>query len=223
MTTPPQQFTLPLAPIEGTADPDPLVSFQQYQSISGDTVTSQEDVEDALSEAIDMVCQECTRTLAYGQYSEVQFLYDNGMVFPSAVPIDPAKAVTSNSAIYDPATDNAPGSIIQGFGVWVGWFTPLPWMPIWSGILDPQTNLIYWGGYRQSTLPPKLRRLIVRIAFKSIVGNNNWLAGLAGGVKSVSVNGVSISGSLTAGSITDSQIKRDLRRFRRPQVEAWQT
>lgn len=216
---------VPLTPLEGTADPNPLVSYQQYTAMTGDTVSDQADVEDAIDDAIDMVCNECTRTLLYAQYQEDQYLYDNGMVFPSAVPIDPTKQISSNEVIYNPTTDDAPGSIIQGWGVWVGWFTPLPWMPVFSGVLPPQTNITYWGGYTQSTLPPKLRRLIIRIAFKSLLANNNSLAGIPGGASSASVSGSSASGSmgLSSFSLSDAQIKRDLRRFKRPQVEAWQS
>jgi hypothetical protein len=230
---PPQPIELPLTPIlvtqggsnpSASPDPNPLVSVQQYRKVTGDSWSEDEDVEDAVEDAITMVCQECTRTLKYGYYSEVQYLYENGMVFPSTVPIDPTMPISSQQVIYNPLTDDSPGSIIQGWGVWVGWFTPLPWMPVFTGVLDPQTEITYWGGYRQSNLPPKLRRLICRIAFKSIPQNNNLLANVPGGLTSASVAGININGAaMSMLSITDSQIKRDLRRFKRPQVEAWQS
>jgi hypothetical protein len=229
MVIPPQPMELPLSPIvtsspSASPDPDPLVSNQQYRKITGDTWSDDDDVSEAIEDAITMVCQECTRTLKYGYYREVQYLYQSGMVFPSAVPIDPTMPISSNEVIYNPLTDDNPGSVIQGWGVWVGWFTPLPWMPVFTGVLDPQTSITYWGGYRQSNLPPKLRRLIAKIAFKSIVENNNTLVGVPGGVVGASVGGININGvGMSMLSLTDQTIKRDLRRFKRPQVEAWQT
>jgi hypothetical protein len=168
-----------------------------------------------------MVCNECRRTLLYGQYTEDQYLYPTGMVYPSATPIDTTKAIFSNEEIYDPAVDNAPGSIVQGAAVWVGWFSPLPWMPVFSGVLPPQTNITYWGGYTQSTLPPKLRRCIAKIAYYSL--HPYALSGTPGGLKSMSVGGVSISGDLYSFMLGDLQLKRDLRRFRKPQLMAWQS
>ena len=217
-------LNLPLIPLAGTADPNPLVSVQEYQEITNDLASDPGDVAEKITDAIDIVCQECTRTLLYGQYQETQYLYDNGMVFPSAVPIDPTKAISSNMVIYDPAVDLAPGSIIQGWGVWVGWFTPLPWMPVFTGVIPPQTNITYWGGYTQGTIPPKLRRLIAKIAYRSIIANNDTMSGLPGGVRSLSVNGISMSGnSLSGFQIIDMATKKELRRFKRPQVEAWQS
>ena len=221
MTIPSPPLVLPLTPEPGTGDTTPLVSVQQYRSITSDTKPDDDDVAGALEETITLVCQECNRTLRYGQYREVKYLYANGMVFPSAVPIDPTKAISSGEQIYDPATDDNPGSVIQGWGVWVGWFTPLPWMPVFTGVLDPQTQIMYWGGYTQQTIPPRLRRLICRIAYKLLHPNN--MAGLPGGVKSVSVNGVSVSGDLTAFSWRDPGIDMELVAFTRPDVEAWQS
>lgn len=222
MTVIPSAPTLPLVPLPGTADLVPLLSILQYQEITGDTTTEPDDVKEAIDEAIVVVCNECTRTLLYGQYQEVQYLYPNGMVFPSAVPIDPTKSISSNTVIFNPG-DPSPGSVIQGWGVWVGWFTPLPWMPVWSGVFSPQTDVTYWGGYTSDTIPPKLRRLIAKIAYRSIIANNDSLRGIPGGVKSVSVNGVSMSGDLAGFQLIDIQTKKDLRRFKRPQVEAWQS
>jgi hypothetical protein len=200
------------------------VSVQQYRRITQDRSKkiTDEDIKETLEETIVLVCQECDRTLAYGEYTEVKYLYSNGMVFPSAVPIDPTKPITSSDVIYDPTVDNAPGSIIQGWGIWVGWFTPLPWMPVFVGVLDPQTQVTYTGGFTQDTIPPRLRRLICRIAYKLLHPNN--MAGLPGGVKSVSVNGVSMSGdALTAFDWKDAGIELELIEFTRPDVEAWQT
>lgn len=215
--------TLPLTPLPNTADPNPLVSFQQYQDITGDETSDETDVLDALNDAMIDACNECKRTLPYGQYNEVQRLYKNGMVFPSATPIDPTKTITSgiSEKIYDPTTDNSPSSVIQGQGVWVGWFTPLPWMPVFSGVLPPQTQIEYYGGFTQATLPVKLRRAIASMAFYAV--HPYALTSVPQGVKSMSVGGVSISGSLSSFLYQDWQIKRVLRRYRHPQAYAWQS
>jgi hypothetical protein len=213
---------LPLTPIPGTADDAPLVSYQQYVRITGDKRAKREDVVETLAEAIVLVCQECNRTLAYGQYLEDKYLYDDGKVYPSAVPIDPTKPILSGEKIYDPTVDDNPGSVIQGWGVWVGWFTPLPFMSVFEGVLPPQTNITYWGGFIQSTLPPRLRRLICRISYKLMHPNN--MTGIPGGVDAVSVNGVSFSGKgLTAFDWKDQGIEEELRSYTRPDVEAWQS
>lgn len=216
-------MTLPLVPnaIAGSPDPNELVTVQAYRSYTKDTASTVNDVKEALADAIDQLCNECRRTFLYGQYTEDQYLYGNGMVYPSATPIDPTKPIFSNEQIYDPAVDNAPGSVIQGQGVWVGWFTPLPWMPVFTGVLPPQTNITYWGGYTQATCPPKLRRMFSKVAFYTL--NGVGLIGQPAGVKSMSVGGVSISGDLSSFMESDPALKRAIRRWRHPQVSAWQS
>jgi hypothetical protein len=204
-----------------------LVSVDDYGWITNDRANDPDDVARALDEAVTMVEVECVRTLGYGQYTENLYLYADGKVYPSAVPIDPTKPISSGEALYNPATDNAPGSIIQGFGVWVGWFTPLPWMPVWQGVIPPQTNVTYMGGYhpygvKDGTtpgLPPKLARVIARIAYYS----QHPAVVQAMGQKSISIGGVSISGDLSSFMLADPQLKRDILRFRRAQAHAWET
>ena len=118
---------------------EPLVSVAQYQSITGDTASGSDAVEEAIADAVYMICQECHRTLTYGTYKENLYLYALGMVFPSAAPIDHNQPISSGEQLYNPATDNqqGEGSIIQGAGIWVGWFTPLPWMLVWTGVIPP--------------------------------------------------------------------------------------
>lgn len=218
---------IPSTPAVGTGLTDPLLAFADYQWLTGDRTSTPADVAQAIADAVVMAEEELVRTIGYGQYTENLYLYENGMVFPSAVPIDPTKPITSGEQIYNPATDNAAGSIIQGFGVWVGWFSPLPWMPVWSGVIPPQTNVTYMGGYQPyktvggSTpgLPPKLARVLARIAYYIL--HPNMLQPM--GQKSVAIGGVSLSGDLSSMMIVDPQLKRDLRRFRRPQAYAWET
>lgn len=212
---------LPLTPndVEGSPDPNPLVSVQQYQKVTGDFLSGVTDVTEMIQEAIEDLCKECRRTMLYGQYTESQFLYANGMVYPSATPLDVNQPVSSGVEIYDPATDNTGSSIIQGDGVWVGWFSPLPWMPFYTGVVPPQTVLTYWGGWTQSTLPSKMKRMICKVAYYRL--HPVALTGMPGGVKSMSVGGVSISGDLSSFMDTDPQLKRDIARWRHPATN-WQ-
>jgi hypothetical protein len=216
---------LPLVPnaVTGSPDPHPLVSAQQYQSVTKDFASGVNDIDETIAEAVDDISKECKRTWLYGQYTESQYLYANGMVYPSATPIDVNKAVFSGDPvpIYDPNKDNTGSSIIQGDGVWVGWFSPLPWMPFYTGVVPPQTILTYWGGFTQSTLPAKVRRMICKIAYYRL--NPVALTGMPGGVKSMSVGGVSIAGNLSSFMDSDPQLKRDIKRWRHPQAMPWQS
>jgi hypothetical protein len=215
---------LPLTPndVEGSPTCEPLVSAQQYQKITKDVASGIDDIDDMITEVIWDLSQECRRTLVYGEYTEAQYLYPNGMVYPSATPIDVNQPVISGVEVYDPATDNTGSSIIQGDGVWVGWFSPLPWMPFYTGVVPPQTVLTYWGGYTQQTIPPRLRRIICTVALYRL--NPVVLLGMPGGTKSMSVGGVSISGDLSSLMDTDPALRKAIRKWRHPQGGyAWQT
>jgi hypothetical protein len=227
MTTNLNTNVLPLTPndVAGSPDPNPLVTPQQYASITGDTASAVNDIEENISDVINDLCKELKRTLVYGQYTEAQFLYANGMVYPSATPLDPNQPVTANLSdndnIYDPATDDSSGSsIVQGDGIWVGFFSPLPFMPFYTGVVPPQTVLTYWGGFTQSTLPSRLRRIICTICYYRL--NPVVLKGMPGGVKSMSVGGVSISGDLSSLMDTDPALRKAIRGWRHPQTN-WQS
>jgi hypothetical protein len=214
---------LPLVPndVTGSPDPNPLVSVQQYQDTTTDILSSVNDVADTIQEVVGDLCRELGRTLLYGEYTESQRLYANGMVYPSATPIDVNQPFYSGSQLYNPLSDNVNGSsIIQGDGVWVGWFSPLPFMPVYMGVIPAQTDITYWGGYTQSTLPGKLKRVICLITYYRL--NPVVLQGMPGGVRSMSVNGVSISGDLSSMMDTDPNLRRAIRGWRHPQRN-WQT
>ena len=216
---------LPLVPniVNGSSsgDPNPLVTVQQYQSVTTDFLSSTNDIEEAITEAVEDLSRECKRTFLYGNYTESQYLYANGMVYPSATPIDVNQAVYSGDPvpIYDPDTDNTGSSIIQGDGVWVGWFAPLPWMPFYTGVVPPQTIVTYWGGFTQSSLPARLKRVICTIAWYRL--NPVALLGMPGGVRSMSVGGVSIAGDLSSFMDSDPALRRAIKKWRHPQTN-WQ-
>lgn len=226
-------MSLPTPPNEGTGV-GPLMTVSQYQQITGDNDSNAEDVSRELDEAIPGLSMQMRRTIGYGQYTEDCFLYDQGFVYPSATPIDPTKPIVSGAedtqAIYNPGSLVDVSSVIQGAGIWVGFFTPLPWMPIWTGVIPPQTVVTYWGGYYPyqadpatiptgiASLPPKLARIIATVAFYSLhpsivttMGANNTALG-----------GISLAGDLSSFMQFDKNLRRLIRSFTKPQAHAWQ-
>lgn len=222
MTLPTSISSLPLTPMPGTADPRPLVTVQQYQKFTADYASSVNDVEEAIADAVVDLSQECKRTWLYAQYTEDQYLYSDGKVYPSATPIDASKPITNNGlSIFDPTAEQAPGSTIQGDGVWIGYFSPLTQMPVFMGNIPPQTTITYWGGFTQDTLPKRPRQMFMTTAFYAL--NPSRLPAMPGGVKAMSVGGVSISGSLSSFMTADPQLRSLIRRWRHPMVHAWQS
>lgn len=196
---------IPATPLADTPTQQPLVSVAQYQAVTGDTTTPAATVTAAITEATTFACQHCTRTFAFGHYQENLYVFKDGMVYPSATPI--AQVV-------------APGDAdIQGAGVWVGWFFMPPLLPIWTGVVPPQSQLEYWGGYSSATLPPLLARCLARLAW--FICNPAVLTGLPGGVKSSNVAGVSMTGDLSSMVLTDRQLRRDLARFTKRDARGW--
>jgi hypothetical protein len=174
-----------------------------------------------------MLQRETKRTFGYGKYREDQYLYGMGMVYPSATPIDRTKPIAAGVNLYTPNATSAstPASIIQGAGIWVGWFTPLPWMPVWTGVIPPQTVITYWGGWQPyggspgttEALPAKLARIIARVAYYIL----HPALIQPYGAKSTSAGGISMAGTLSSMMISDPQLRRDVRRWTRPQARAW--
>lgn len=208
-------MTIPAIPNAGTADTNPLVTFEQYQFVTNDQGSTSSNFELALDDALDMLQREMRRTFLYAQYTERLFIYlKSGQVYPTATPLDASKGVSTPTG--DPPENVG---IFQGNGIWIGWYQPLPSLPMFAGVVPPQTDITYWGGWTQSTLPAKLRRIICKVCW--FILNPVALVGMAGGVKSVSVGGVSISGDLSSFIDCDPQLGRDIRSYRRPQVRAF--
>lgn len=213
---------IPATPVTGTADPHPLVRIQDYARITQDqaALSDPTDLAASLADAIGMVEPETRRTFQYAQYTERLYLYHDGIVYPSATPLDVSKPVVGPAGNTPP--DNV--GVFQGGGIWVGWYVPLPSLPIFAGVVPPQTDITYWGGWTGPDgpgpfIPPKLVRIICRVAWYIL--HPAALQGLPGGVKSTSVGGVSISGDLSSMVASDPQLAKDIRRFRKPQVRGW--
>lgn len=227
-------MSLPTIPNTGTGLTDPLVTVEQYRKVTGDLDSEVADVTDELAEAVRDFCAEANRTLLYGEYTENLYLYAKGMVYPSCTPIDLTKQITSNvsagdgNVLYDPSSDIVPGgsSIVQGAGVWVGYFSPLPWMPVWTGIIDPQTVITYWGGWQPwqagpgttDSLPGKIARILITVAYYSL--HPEVVATL--GATSQSLGGVSLGGSLSSFMRADKHLRAEVRKFTRPQAHRWE-
>lgn len=201
----------------------PLLSAEDYQWITKDNDSNPADIEQAIIDTEELTAIECTRSWRYGQYTENLFLYKNGQVFPSACPIDLNQPIKAGSEVFNPAGvgPGQPTSTIQGAGIWVGWFTPLPWMPVWTGVIPPQTIVTYWGGIMAETMPMAMKRLFARVAWHVL--HPVVLTGRPLGAKSVGIGGLSVGGDLSSMTLVDPQLKRDLKRFRRPMVRGWQS
>ncbi|MCU1494870.1 MAG: hypothetical protein JWO62_2634 [Acidimicrobiaceae bacterium] len=207
---------IPATPVAGTADTNELLTFAKYQFITQDTASSSANFDMALDDALDMLQREMHRTFLYAQYVERLYVYRNGQVYPSATPLDSSKPTGTSS---DP--DGTISSyVIQGAGIYVGFLNPLPSLPIFSWMIPMQTDVSYWGGYTQTTIPAKLARIIARTCW--FILNPAHLEGQPGGVKSVSVGGVSMSGDLSSFMANDRQLRLDIARFTRRSARSWQ-
>lgn len=211
---------IPATPNAGTADPNPLVTTAEYQAVTLDTATPSATVSAAIADALDLCQRETRRTLLYAQYTERLYLYGNGQVYPSATPLDTTKGVTS-------PTGSPPENVgvFQGNGIWVGWYVPLPSLPVWVGVVPPQTDITYWGGYSGPggigpfALPAELKRIVCRVAW--FICNPAHLEGTPGGVKSMTVGGVAMSGDLSSFMTADPDLCRAIRRWRHPQARGF--
>lgn len=212
-------MTIPSVPLTGTADTNPLVTQSDYQTVTADTTTTTDEWDSALADALDLFQRETRRTLLYAQYSERLYLYKNGMVYPTATPLDTSKGVVSPSGS---PPENV--GIFQGNGIWVGWYVPLPSLPVWVGTVPPQTDITYWGGYTGPAgpgplLPSEIKRCLCKIAWYIL--HPVHLDGIPGGAKSVSVGGVSVSGDLSMMVESDRQLSNAIRRWRHPHAKGF--
>ena len=193
---------------------EPLVSVAQYQSITGDTASGSDAVKEAIADAVYMICQECHRTLTYGTYKENLYLYALGMVFPSAAPIDHNQPISSGelSTTRRRTTSRAKARSSREPGSGSAWFTPLPWMPVWTVLHSPSVPTSSIPG-----LPalPRGRRARTGVYLRVCpqpwpprrdgIPTRSASPGCPGGVKSSSVGGVSMSGDLSPSLHPGSQ------------------
>lgn len=204
---------IPAAPVAGTTPVGPLLTPVDYAAVCG-TAGPQAN-QATIDEAILLVEIFLTRTLAYGQYTERLFVDRRGFTYPTATPLDVSYTITPMS------------SLAQGDGVWTGYFTPLPDLPVFTGVVPPQTDVTYAGGFQPWTvktgptppIPPKLRRSICKVAWFML--NPAQLAGMPGGAKSSSAAGVSVSGDLSSMVLSDPQLLRDLKGYQRRDSRSW--
>jgi hypothetical protein len=214
---------IPASPNAGTADPNPLVSLNDYQRITGDGATTEDEFNYFLADALDFLQKKMSRTFLYAQYNERLFLNQDGMVYGTAVPYDTSQPVVNPASGASPANNVG---IFQGYGIWVGWYIPLPSLPVWQGVVPPQTDITYWGGWvgpesplaspsyvtGSRLIPAGLKRIICKTVW--YMANPALLPNMPGGVKSTSVGGVAIAGDLSSMVEADYQLSRQIKRWR---------
>lgn len=222
---------IPAIPVAGTADTAPLVTQADYQLITSDTASTTAEFNSLLPGVLNRLQRKWRRTLLYAQYTERLYLYKNGIVYPTTYPLDVTKLLTNPG---QQVPENV--GIFQGAGIWVGWFIPLPSLPVWQGVIDPQTDITYWAGYVGSgstgvdangnllvdggfELPDEYLRVICRVLWYCL--NPVALVGVPHGAKSQSVGGVTVAGVLSMIVDRDPALCRDIKRLRKPQVKAW--
>ena len=210
---------IPASPVSGTADPNPLVTFAEYQQVTGDSTSTSDDFGWALTDALDLFQRRTSRTLLYAQYEERLYMYPDGMVYPTATPLDTTKGVTSPNG--SPPDDVG---VFQGAGIWVGWYVPIPSLPMWSGVVPPQTDITYWGGWTGPDgpgplLPSGIKRILCRLAWFAL--HPVTMAGLPVGASSSSVAGVSVAGDLEQMADSDPGLRRQIARWRHAFAKSW--
>lgn len=208
---------IPATPNAGTADTNPLLTIARYQFITNDSVSTAPNFAMALADALDMLQRAMDRTFLYAQYTERLYVYKNGQCYPSATPLDQSKPVGTSS---DPSGQSS-SFVIQGAGIYVGFFNPLPALPVFSRVVPMQADVAYWGGYTQTTIPATLARVIAKVCWFILHPVTAPAAGI-GGARSVSVGGVSVSGDLSSFMASDRDLRRDIEDLTRRQARSWQ-
>lgn len=203
----------PAIPAAGTGVGS-LVSVSDYERVTGDIDNCNQNT---IDQAVIEVCQFCNRTLGYGTYTETLFVNRRGYVYPSALPLDPAAPTLPES------------SAVQGPGLWIGLFAPIPVLPIFSGVIAPQAIVGYSGGYQKwgttdgptPQLPPKLMRAICSAAWH--LSNPITDVPAFGNITSISLQGVSVSGTLTpmASWQDNPGLVRTLKAYQRREIPAF--
>lgn len=217
---------IPATPEAGTADPSPLVTQDDYERITGDCIDPAT-FDYFLDDALDQVQRKLSRTLLYAQYNERLFLYQTGQVYGTAIPYDTSKPVQNPIAVMG-SGDPANTGVFQGYGIWVGWYIPLPALPVWQGVVPPQTDIKYWGGFvgpasplvaQGRLIPASLKRAICKVVW--FMNNPALMPGYPVGAKSISVGGVSISGDLSSMVTADKALACALKKWRHPMAHSW--
>lgn len=193
-----------------------LVASADYLRVTGDAT----DPADALTDALALVDEHCRRHFAYGSYTETLYVYRDGKCYPTNTPLD---------TITSPAL--AP-SAIQGAGVYLGVFLPVPALinaGDWQGAIPPQTAVTYMGGFQPygtggggptPDLPVTVMRAVCRIAYLMLQPAASLQA--PAGTTSISVGDVHLQGDLSGFAVLDPSITRDLRGYVKRQAHAWQ-
>lgn len=192
-------------------DASSLVTPEDYLPVTGDGSQEQSTVQAALDSALGIAQDILGRQLVKGDYVEILKVYQDGKIYPSATPI---------TSIASPNVD---GIVIQGAGVYIGYYDPTPVVADqgWLAGIPPQVTVSYNGGFTAATLPEKLKRALCRIAFNSL--HPSPLVGVPANANAVHVGdvGFSASGPLHTLDPVDDGIRRDLSSYRNPRFCGW--
>lgn len=183
-----------------------LVTYAEYQRITGDTTTGQSAVNQALADAQQLAEERTSRTWSYGTYDETLLVFPNGLVYPSAVPIE-------SVSIPAGATIRGHGIAVGSLGPWSDAYIDVPW----SGS-PRRLDVTYSGGWTVQTLPFTLKQAVASGAYRML--HAVALAGVPAGAKSVSLGDASISGDLSAFDPFDRAAARALAKYTRRSVRA---
>lgn len=195
-----------------------LVVAADYMRETGDTAPDTAAITAAVQGALKGIDEHCKRKFAYDTYTETLYVYRDGKVYPTNTPI---------GSITSPAVGD---TSIQGAGVYLGVFLPVPatiWAGDWSAAVPPQVKVVYAGGYQPygtsgptDELPWKVMRAVCRIAYLML--HPVALPGMPSGANHASVGGVSMSGDLSPFIAIDPSIAKDLKPYRKRQARGWQ-
>lgn len=180
-----------------------LVTLDDYQRITHDTTSSEDDVTDALAAAQDLVAEYIRRPnrLAHGTYTDRLRLYlvdGIRIVYPIATPVASAAnglTVLDGRAVAGAWTDDSP--LIDGI---LGVGTP------------PYATVTYTGGWTEVTLPETVRREIAKTARLSLQPST---LNVPVGATSVRVGDVAVGfgSSAAAGAELTDASRKALRRY----------
>lgn len=174
-----------------------LVSVATYRRITGDTSTSDDNVEEALNDALALVQDELNgRLLEHDERTETLSV-KNGYVYPIATPIS-----------------YADDYVIKGASVAV------PSSAITFGAPAQEFELTYQGGFTEASLPRVLRNAIINTAADQLK-DATPTTGYPDGAVSVKVGDTSVTFKDPIGSTSSRIIREDVAASIRKYRHGW--
>lgn len=148
-----------------------ICSRAKYREITGDTTTSDADVDSALADAQEDLEEQTDRFYESATRTESLLLDKDGYVYPKALPVVSVSVPTVTT--------------VDGNRVLIGSLINI------SEVVDTRVSVTYVGGYAAADLPFRLVKLVARMAYADIHFNPDTPSGAT----SVKVGDVAFSGS----------------------------